>query len=120
MAEEHKIEVFEVVGSGLCVASDDGQKVHDDIAEALRRGLKVKLSFQNVQTLTSAFLNAAIGQLYGEFAEEQIKSSLTITALDRDDMALLRRVVETAKQYFKEADRVREARKAVLGEDNES
>lgn len=108
------IRVFEVVGSGLCVASDDGQKVHDQIAIALREGQKVHLSFYNVESLTSAFLNTAIGQLYGEFSEEQIKASISVKDMNRDDLDLLKRVVDIAKQYFKDPGRFKKAREEVL------
>jgi Icc-related predicted phosphoesterase len=95
-----ELSVFEIVGSPFCVASDDGQKVHDRLAVALKEGHGVRLSFHNVTIVTSAFLNAAIGQLYGEFSEDQIRSLLNVSDIAADDLALLRRVVETAKQYF--------------------
>ncbi|MBM3300876.1 MAG: STAS-like domain-containing protein, partial [Deltaproteobacteria bacterium] len=64
------MSVFEIVGSELCVAADDGQKVYEQIAAALKQGWGVQLSFRNVTSLTSAFLNAAVGQLYGEFSPD--------------------------------------------------
>jgi len=114
-----RIRVFEVVGSDLCVASDDGQKVHDQIAIALREGRKVNISFYNVESLTSAFLNAAIGQLYGEFSEEKIKASISVKDMSKDDLGLLKRVVDTAKQYFKDPARFEKAREEVLEDGNE-
>lgn len=95
-----KLSIFEIVGSPYCVASGDGQRVHDRLASALREGYRVTLSFHNVSIVTSAFLNAAIGQLYGTFTEDKIRESLEVSDMAPDDMALLRRVVETAKQYF--------------------
>ena len=96
------ISIYQVVGSPLCVASSDGERVHDRIAAALREGRKVSLSFLNVSTLTSAFLNAAIGQLYGEFDEATIRALLEVKDIEPDDRELLKRVVETAKHYFKD------------------
>jgi len=64
---EETIQIASLVGSNLCIASDDGEKVHDAIVAALRNGKKVRLSFEGVEDLTSAFLNTAVGQLYGEF-----------------------------------------------------
>lgn len=55
----------------------------------------------NITSLTSAFLNAAIGQLYVEFTEDQIRANLTVKDIEQDDLALLKRVVETAKAFFK-------------------
>ena len=109
MIQNVSVSAFEVVGSPLCVASDDGQKVYDRIALALREGRRVTVSFLNVTSLTSAFLNAAIGQLYGSFTEEQIRSLLKVQDIEQDGLALLKRVVETAKQYFKDPERFQSA-----------
>ncbi len=70
------ISIFEVVGSHLCVASGDGQKVYSRLATALKESHSVVLSFRNITTLTSAFLNAAVGQLYGEFSEKKFADFL--------------------------------------------
>ena len=101
MSGEIKISIFEVVGSSLCVASNDGQKVYDRLDAALKANRVVALSFHNVTTLTSAFLNAAIGQLYGTFNEDQIRVQLKVEDMEQDDLALLKRVVDNAKLYFK-------------------
>ena len=101
MSEEIRISIFEVVGSPLCVASGDGQKVYDRLSTALEKDRCVILSFRNVTTLTSAFLNAAIGQLYGTFSEKQIRDLLKVEDAGQDDLALLKRVVDNAKLYFK-------------------
>lgn len=119
MGKEVTLRVFEVTGTPFCVASDDGQKVHDQIAEALRADAKVVVSFQNVKSLTSAFLNAAIGQLYSEFKEEKLKESLSVADIEADERTLLKTVVDTAKEYFKDPERLKAASKDVLGDDNE-
>jgi hypothetical protein len=116
MKKNITLSIFEVVGSPLCVASDDGQRVHDRIAAALKEGSNVAVSFLNVSSLTSAFLNAAIGQLYGSFTENQIRSRLTVKDIQPDDLALLKRVVETAKQYFKDPKRFNKAVQDAIGD----
>ena len=121
MEKDIEISIYEVVGNQLCVASSDGQKVYERIATALRNNKKVTLSFDNVSALTSAFLNAAIGQLYGEFSGEHIKASLKVRDMQPDDIALLKRVVETAKEYFKDPQGFEQAVRDELGdEDDES
>lgn len=118
MRTDLTISVFEIVGSPLCVASGDGQKVFDRLAAAFKEGRSVMLSFHNVTTLTSAFLNAAIGQLYGTFSEEKIRSLLKVQDMQADDLALLKRVVETAKQYFKDPQKFDQAVQEAQGDDN--
>jgi len=115
MSEKIIIKVFEVVGSKLCVASSDGQKVHDQIAAALKAEKQVELSFVNVESLTSAFLNAAVGQLYGEFSDQKIRANLSVSNMTAEDIALLKRVVDAAKQYFKNPAEVKKIVGDALG-----
>lgn len=111
------ISVFEIVGNPLCVASGDGQKIYDRLAAALKERRKVTLSFHNVTLLTSAFLNSAIGQLYGTFNEDQIRALLEVQDIQSDDLDLLKRVVDTAKEYFKDPDKFDQAVRDVLEND---
>jgi hypothetical protein len=114
------ISVFEVVGSALCVASADGQKIYTRIARVLKEGGSANVSFRNVNTLTSAFLNAAIGQLYGEFDNNDIRNRIRVEEMESDDIKLLKRVVETAKEYFKDPDRFEHTVRATMGDENGS
>lgn len=120
MNKELVLSIFEAVGSPLCVASSDGQRVYDRLAAVLREGRSVTLSFHNVTTLTSAFLNAAIGQLYGSFSEEQIRALLKVQDIQSDDLALLKRAVDTAKQYFKDPQRFDEVIRDALGDGDDA
>ena len=117
MSENIKISLFEVVGSSLCVASDDGQKVYKRLTAALKTDRDVSLSFHNITALTAAFLNAAIGQLYGTFSEEEIRFHLKVEDAEQDDLALLKRVVDNAKLYFKDPKRYNQATREVLGDE---
>ncbi len=119
MPEDIQISMFETVGSQLCVASDDGQKIYERLAAALKADRSVALSFHNVTALTSAFLNAAIGQLYGTFSEEHIRSLLKVEGVEPDDLALLKRVVDTAKLYFKDPERFNQVVQEVLGDEDD-
>ena len=116
MDKEIIISPFEIVGSPLCVASDDGQKVYERIDTALRDGQNVIVSFHNVTSLTSAFLNSAIGQLYGSFSADQIRAALQVKDMVAEDLVLLKRVVDTAKEYFEDPGRFKRAEQATLGD----
>jgi len=117
MSEEIIVRVFDIVGSPLCVSADDGQAVHDKIAPLLREGRKVTVSFEKVETLISAFLNGAIGQLYGEFPEERIRELLSVREMAQEDLTLLKRVVDNAKIYFAYPDRFDQAWKEEVGDE---
>jgi len=116
MKNNISLSIFEIVGSPVCVASDDGKKVCGRIAAGLKRGSNVTISFLNVSSLAAAFLNAAIGQLYGKFKEDQIRAQLKVKDMQPDDFALLKRVVDTAKQYFRNPKRFNKALEDAIGE----
>jgi len=109
--------VFDIVGGSLCVSADDGQAVHDKIAPLLREGRNVVLSFERVETIISAFLNAAIGQLYGEFSDERIRELLSVRDMTSEDLSLLKRVVDNAKVYFKHPKQFDQAWKEEVGDE---
>ena len=119
MSKNIQISMFEVVGSPFCVASDDGQKVHDHLDTALKADRDVILSFRNVTALTGAFLNAAVGQLYGIFDEEKIQTLLKIEDAEPKDLALLDRVIRNAKLYFEDPKRYNRAVQEVMGDDDD-
>ena len=119
MEEQVVIKIIEVVGSRHCTASGDGQKVHQSIQKALNEGKQIILSFKDVEDLTSAFLNAAIGQLYNEFSEVDIKARMVIMDVNQDDLILLKRVVDRAKEFFKNPVRYKETTNEMLGDGDE-
>jgi len=100
MSDAVSIRILDVLGGPLAVSTDDGQSLHDRIAPLLRAGQHVSLSFDGMETTTPTFLNAAVGQLYGEFTHAKVRAMLSVYDATPDDIVLLQRVVENAKQYF--------------------
>ena len=94
------VRAFDIIGGPLCVSTSDGQRLHDKIAPLLEKETPVVLSFERVEIIISAFLNAAVGQLYGELSEDRIRTLLSFRDLAPDDREMLKRVVENAKVYF--------------------
>jgi hypothetical protein len=60
--EKVKLNIFAIVGDPFCVAAEDGEKVLNQIRTGFKGKKKITLSFQNVEMLTSAFLNTAVGK----------------------------------------------------------
>ena len=100
MPDTISIRLLDVLGGPLAVSTDDGQLLHDRIAPLLRAGHRLALCFGGMEITTPTFLNAAVGQLYGEFEHGEIRALLTVREAAPDDLMLLRRVVENAKHYF--------------------
>ncbi len=93
MKEQVTLHVADIIGSQLCISAEDGQKVFEKIVVLLRQGKQVTM-------IISLFLNAAIGQLYNEFNEDELKSGLTVSGLADDDLAMLKRVLDNARRYY--------------------
>lgn len=109
MTEKITIRVADIIGSALCISSEDGQKVFDILKPLIESGKQVILSFERINTIISLFLNAAIGQLYGSFSEEQIQSQLEYSNMADDDREILERVVDNAQKYYANPDGYDEA-----------
>src|SRR5436305_11576577 len=103
------IRLLAVLGSPYAVSSADGSAVHEQIANAFRKGDDVVLSFAGLEDVTSAFLNGAIGQLYGEFDEDVIRTHLQVLEAEEGHLLLLKRVVERAKEFFRDPEHYRSA-----------
>lgn len=119
MTDVQNIHLVSIVGSGICVAPEDADKVFREILKALERGKNVQISFDGVEDLTSLFVNTAIGQLYNKFSEEDLKARLSVVHASPQDLATLKRSIDRAKEYRKNPERFHSATAEALGEDHE-
>ncbi len=104
------IPISSIVGGGICVSATDGQKVYEHVRKGVVDGDRVALSFSGITRMTTAFLNAAVGQLYGEFSEADIRKHLAEPVdFEPWHISRLRLVVDRAKEYFRDTDRVEKA-----------
>lgn len=58
------IKIHEIIGSNIAVTAKSGQEVFKVIKQYISDNTAVILDFTGIDTLTTAFLNTAIGQLY--------------------------------------------------------
>ena len=98
------IRVFEEVGGDSAISVDDGDAVFRKIDSAFASGMSVTLDFQNVKLIITAFLNAAIGQLYSKYTSEQLNRRLQVINIKPEDSKLFNKVIERAKEYFSNPD----------------
>jgi hypothetical protein len=113
--EPTKIIITEIAGTSCCVAACDGQGVYDRIVMALRDSGAVVLSFAKISDITPAFLNSAVGQLYGTFPAEFIERKLIFTDIPKEDEIILKRVIERAITSSQYDSFCRKALRDVLG-----
>lgn len=113
-----KIDIYSITGDSICASAESGSLVYDRIKKAVTADKKVEISFLNVTLLTTAFLNIAIGKLYGEFKEEKLKELLSVAPETQDKYKIqLKRVIDTAKLYYKDPDQFQKSIDMIMGED---
>ena len=98
--ETYKIIIYDEVGGESAISVDDGSLIFDKIDKALKKGLTVELDFQNIGLIITAFLNAAIGQLYNEYKSDFLQENLKLKNVKPEDSRLFNKVIERAKEYF--------------------
>jgi hypothetical protein len=93
----------------ICIESEDGKKLFDHVCEILNCKETVCLDFTGITMLVSAFLNTAVGCLYGSFDKDDLARRFTWQGLDSTDEALLRLVQKNAIRFFSANQSQREA-----------
>jgi len=112
--KEIKINIFEQIGSNAAVSSEDGELLFERILRGIENGVRVILDFNNIELITSTFLNAATGQLYSRYDGPFLRDHLKVENLSREDLELLKKVVERAKEYFKNKEKMEKNIKEVM------
>lgn len=100
MKDQVTIKINELIESNFCISSKDGQKIYEKIVSILEADNNVIISFENISMIIPLFLHTSIGQLYGEYSEDFIKTSVSVEGLIDDDLELLKSVVDNAKKYY--------------------
>ncbi|MCV9387428.1 STAS-like domain-containing protein [Reichenbachiella ulvae] len=94
------IKVQSIIERDTAVSTDDGQKVHDQIQSLFSQADVIEVDFSGIQIMTTAFLNAALGQLYSSYTGDVLNSKLKLTHVSETDKVLFKKVVTRAKEYF--------------------
>lgn len=92
--------VKDIIQSELAITTDDGNLVYDSIHKALNQKNQVKLDFEGINIIITAFLNSAIGRLYEDYNSEFLNSHLILENVANEDKNLFRIVAQRAKEYF--------------------
>ncbi len=112
------ISVYECIGESSAISTEEGDSLYQRIEKALDKEISVQVSFKNIQLITTAFLNAAIGQLYKKYTSDQLNEKLEILDLEPTDMEILKRVISVAKKYFENPEEVEKSIDEELGNDH--
>jgi len=96
--------IRDFIQGNTALAPSKGYPIHDTIKDAIEKKETVFLNFQGMELMTTAFLNAAIGKLYAEFTSEILNQYLKIKYISPTDVVLLKKVIDTAKLYFRDPE----------------
>jgi|SRR5690625_60386 len=98
------LNIKDIIKSDIAVATEAGDKVFNEIVYHLNNNNKISIDFKDISILTTAFLNAAIGQLYSnnKFSSEFLNDYLTLKNVEDEDKPLFAMVIKRAKEYFKD------------------
>ena len=114
--KEITINIFEHIGGNAAVSSEDGEALFFRIQKSLKNDIKVVLDFNNIELITSTFLNASVGQLYSEYNSPFLREYLKVKNMAKEDMALLKKVVDRAKDYFADRGKMEKTIKEIIDE----
>jgi len=103
--EEVRINIFESIGGDGAISVDDGDMIYARLEKALDHGAVAILDFQNIKLITTAFLNAAIGQLYGKYETKMVRERLKLENVAQEDLSTFKKVTDRAKEYFADKER---------------
>lgn len=99
--EQIEIYIHEIINDDFCVSTKDAELIFEIIKENFVKKNKVILNFREIKLIIASFLSVSIGQLYGKYGYKFIKNHLSAKNMLNDDKFLLNRVIDNAKQYYK-------------------
>ena len=98
------IKINEEVSLSQGVTPEEGLPIYDKIIKLLKEGKHITLDFENMELVTTAFLNVIIGKLYEKYTSEQLKKMLSFEHLTDGIAMRIKAVSDTAKEYYKNKD----------------
>lgn len=94
------LKIRDLIKMDFAVTTDDGDSIFKILDQHFQNGEKIILDFSEIAILTTAFLNAAIGQLYSKYSSEDISIYLKLDKISNSDLLLVKTVNQRAKEYF--------------------
>ncbi|MGN6440198.1 MAG: STAS-like domain-containing protein [Agriterribacter sp.] len=100
----NKVVVLDAINTPFAVSTESGELLFDIINNNFKSNLPIVLDFTGIELIVSTFLNASIGQLYGLYSTDKIQNLLSVLNMGNDDLTILKKVTDRAKEYFKDKE----------------
>jgi len=95
------LKVIHVLTHGICMSTDDGEKLRNLIILELMRGLGVTVDFKGCdQAMLGCFFNVAFGSLLNFFPRKMIDKELTVTGLSPLNQDMVKRALDTTEEWL--------------------
>jgi len=100
------IKINEIIKSNLAVNADQAEEIYDLIKNYVDKQQEVGVDFSDIDTLTTAFLNIAIGKLYSIGDTETLNKYVHISSigLSKFQLSKIKLVMKNAKTKINKAD----------------
>ena len=98
----NRLIVKDIINSELAVSTDKGDLVFKALDAKLKAKEKVIIDFKGIDLIITAFLNAAIGKLYGNenYTTDFLNEHIKLENVQKEDVTLFKEVIKRAKEYF--------------------
>ncbi|MDY4251678.1 STAS-like domain-containing protein [Clostridium sp.] len=98
------LKIIDVINSEFAVSPEDGDIIFDLIKEKIDKEEKIIIDFSNIDIMTTAFLNNAVGKLYNIYDKEKLNKYISMKNISKSDLNLVKKVIERAKIKFSKED----------------
>lgn len=101
-----KLYVKGIINFKSGIDSEAAEKVFSAICKSLDSNIPVEVDFAEIDYMISAFLNVAIGQLYGHYKgkEKWLKENVHFVNMNEDDRVILNKSITRAIEYYSDKD----------------
>ena len=118
MPEPFQINIADLIGKPRAIAAADGEMVFKEIYPLVKAGTPVTLSFAGIRMVITAFLNAAIGQLYRDIPVEEVNRLVEVVDLPEAFQPALEHSKTWSQAFYADPERLERSIKEVM-EDEE-
>lgn len=117
---DKRIVIKNIIESDLAVSSEVGQKVLKTIETNIGNNISMDIDFTGIKSLTTAFLNVAIGELYKDRNREDLNKYVKIDArtLTRLQAQKVKMVMDNSREKYSTSLKKKIDEVALHGESN--
>ncbi|WP_076645659.1 STAS-like domain-containing protein [Latilactobacillus sakei] len=91
--------VKDIINNDLAISSESGQEIFEILDQNVTNKIRTNVNFSNLLTITTAFFNSAIGDLYAKWDPKDLNDyvHIEVTSLTDLQKEKLKLVMDNAK-----------------------